>query len=432
MTHAPRAARAPHRRSHRHIRPMVAAAWASLAVACAGSAGLPVGPTLAPGTPQSDRPANDAPIVRITEPAETRTVQPGAPVEFTGSVDDPDHLGPDAPVLRWDYGDGTTAVGPTPPPHRYAEAGTYLVTLSAQDAAGASATPSFRLVEVGDIPEPQANLALWFGGTGRDDVDRVKIPLDDPGGTRTGFAANIGATDTTIEFWLRAEPGDNPSDPVDCEDGSWIYGNIVLDRDRYGLGRSFGLSLAGGVPVFGLIGSPGEGPGPAAVCGDGRVDDGRWHHIAVTRAQETGAIVLFVDGSVAGEVTEGPTGDVSYPPGALPLSECPGGLPCTISDPYLVIGAEKHDVGPDFPAFRGELDELRLSTTVRYPAPFTPPTRRFDPDEHTAALYHFDDGEGPIVTDSAAGPGAPVHGLVRRGGASDGPRWVPSDAPTGP
>lgn len=418
--------------ARRRRRPLLAcaAAVASLAAACTSSAGLPVGPVLAPGAPQADRPGNDAPIVRIHEPDTPLQVAPGAAVRFTGAVDDPDHRGPDAPTLRWDYGDGTSAQGPAPPAHRYAAAGSYLVTLSAQDPAGASATPSVRLVRVGDPGPSGANLALSFGGTGSGDVDRVKIPLDDPGGTRTSFAADIGATDTTIELWLRADPGANRAEPAGCGDTTWIYGNIVLDRDRYALGRSFGLSLLGGVPVFGIVGA--EGTGQATVCGVSRVDDGRWHHVAVTREQATGALALFVDGAREGGVASGPAGDVSYPDGALPLPECPGGLPCTISDPYLVIGAEKHDVGPEFPAFRGQVDELRLSTTVRYPAPFTPPTSRFGPDGHTAALYHFDEGEGPIVTDSASGPGAPVHGIVRRGGRPAGPGWVPSDAPTGP
>lgn len=268
------------------------------------------------------------------------------------------------------------------------------------------------------------NYAMRFGGTGRDDVDRVKIPVDDPNRVRT-YAADVGATDMTIELWLRARPGDNSAGPAPCGDAdAWIHGNIVLDRDRYNQGRKFGLSIADGVVVFGLTGESSV----TSLCGRTRVDDDRWHHVAVTRTVADGALRVYVDGRLDAEQPTGPAGDVSYPDGAQPRAECDG-EPCTRSDPYLVIGAEKHDAGPEYPSFRGLVDELRLSTTIRYPAPFTPPTRRFEPDPSTAALYHFDEGAGSVVRDTIDGPER-SDGIVRAG--SGGPSWVPSDAPTGP
>ena len=51
-------------------------------------------------------------------------------------------------------------------------------------------------------------------------------------------------------------------------------------------------------------------------------------------------------------------GDISYPNGAA--TERPA------TDPYLAIGADKLDAGPAFPSFRGLVDEVRLSTTIRY------------------------------------------------------------------
>jgi len=49
-------------------------------------------------------------------------------------------------------------------------------------------------------------------------------------------------------------------------------------------------------------------------------------------------------------------------------------------------------------AFDGAIDELRISDTMRYLGPFTPPgrDRELAPDEHTRALFHFNgtlDGE---------------------------------------
>lgn len=386
----------------------VAALAAVLACAACGSGGTG-------GTP---------PVVRI-EGAAVVSADPGTPLQIAGTGTDPDG---GAVELTWDLGDGTTVAGTGSVEHRYTEPGTYRIVLSGRAADGALATPAEVLVEVGDAaaaPGPGRNTALRFSGTGRGDVDRVKILVDDPDGGRT-FAADIGATDTTWEVWLRARPGDNASGPAGCGDAdAWIYGNVVLDRDRYNQGRKFGMSVADGRIVYGLTGDDGTA---VSLCSTSRVDDDRWHHVAVTRSVATGAIVLFVDGVPEARVT-GPAGDVSYPDRAVPESEC-GGLPCTGSDPYLVIGAEKHDAGPGFPSFRGLVDELRLSTTIRYGGPFTPPATRFDADPDTAALYHFDEGGGTVLIDSA-GTADRSDGLLRVGGAPAGPEWVPSDAPTG-
>ena len=45
-------------------------------------------------------------------------------------------------------------------------------------------------------------------------------------------------------------------------------------------------------------------------------------------------------------------------------------------------------------------DEVRISNVARYTEDFTP-EERFEPDEHTLALYHFDEGEGNVLIDSS-------------------------------
>ena len=118
---------------------------------------------------------------------------------------------------------------------------------------------------------------------------------------------------------------------------------------------------------------------------------------------------------------------MSYPDDGRPEPYCDG--PCVRSDPYLVIGAEKHDAGPEFPSFKGWIDELRLSTTVRYRERFAVPTEPFSPDATTAALYHFDEGAGDLIHDSSKAPGGPSTGYRRVGGSPPGPEWVVSDVP---
>lgn len=49
---------------------------------------------------------------------------------------------------------------------------------------------------------------------------------------------------------------------------------------------------------------------------------------------------------------------------------------------------------------RGAIDEVRLTSGIRYETDFTPVTR-FTPDEQTLALFHFDEGQGDVLKDSS-------------------------------
>ncbi|NJN97630.1 MAG: hypothetical protein HC875_27900 [Anaerolineales bacterium] len=204
-----------------------------------------------------------------------------------------------------------------------------------------AATPAMETSEAPTpLPEappdsPEAALgagryALRFFGTGSDDIDRVKIPLDDPASVASGPPADIGATDFTFEWWMRASLAENPASPVSCGPGNvnWIYGNIIFDRDRYNQDRKFGISLAGGKVVVGISGG---GSGDATLCGTSTVADEQWHHIALQRRRADGYLWLFVDGRLEAE-GPGPGGDISYPDDGQPGDFCNG--PCVNSDPF--------------------------------------------------------------------------------------------------
>ncbi len=148
--------------------------------------------------------------------------------------------------------------------------------------------------------------------------------------------------------------------------------------------------------------------------------------MAIQRRRADGNLWIFVDGRLEAEDL-GPGGDVSYPDDGQPGDFCDG--PCVNSDPFLVIGAEKHDAGPEYPSFSGWIDEVRLSTVLRYNSNFIRPAAPFQPDADTAALWHFDEGAGEMVNDAA--PGGLSPGLLRVGGPHQGPKWVISDGPLG-
>ncbi len=101
-------------------------------------------------------------------------------------------------------------------------------------------------------------------------------------------------------------------------------------------------------------------------------DDTERHHIAsVWSVDVEGAI--FYDGYRTNPDDQG-----------LPWTEVPG-------YDTIRIGCAKGGVNP----FVGVIDEVRVSSTVRYHlTAFEPPTQPFEADGDTIALYHFDLGSG--------------------------------------
>lgn len=263
--------------------------------------------------------------------------------------------------------------------------------------------------------------SLRFYGNGVDDIDRVKIPIDDPNTDLPGPPVDVGATDFTIEFWMRAYADENPTSAVSCgENENWIYGNIIIDRDRFSQGRKYGISVAGGRIVFGVTNANNSA---RTVCSTIDVLDGNWHHIAVQRRRSDGAMWIFIDGQFEGYAI-GPDGDISYPDDGVPCSDCCNGSACTFSDPYIVIGAEKHDYDRNYyPSYRGWIDEIRFSNTLRYSSNFTVPSQPFMADAFTVGLYHLDEGTGELITDTSGANGGPSHGFRRYGGTPPGPQW---------
>lgn len=252
---------------------------------------------------------------------------------------------------------------------------------------------------------------MRFFGTGAGDIDRVKIPLG------PGRPVNVGVGDFTIELWIKGAVSDNPATGCASGDAAWITGHIVVDRDVYGAGDrgDFGLSLLGGRVAWGVS----RGGYGATACGNRDVLDGAWHHVAVTRAVLTGRLDVWVDGTLDARIDTSPAfGDVSYRDGRAT------GWPT--SDPYLVLGAEKHDAGADYPSFDGFVDDVRISTVVRYTVPFDRPVAPHPVDGATAALYRFDDASGTSVADAVGASPGELH----RGGPANGPVRV-GDSPFG-
>jgi len=80
---------------------------------------------------------------------------------------------------------------------------------------------------------------------------------------------------------------------------------------------------------------------------------------------------------------------------------------------FFCIGAhdfvrESRLLGP----FSGTIDEIRVSSAQRHPDNYVP-EERLEADEHTVALYHFDEGHGTVLKDSSGnGHDGVIHGAT--------------------
>jgi hypothetical protein len=167
----------------------------------------------------------------------------------------------------------------------------------------------------------------------------------------------------TVDVWLRGDPAsaDRLRPFV-----NWT-GLFTLDEDR------------DGHAVF----TVGDGPGTSTVDS---VMDGVLHHLAGTWDGAT--VSLYVDGV---------------------RQAFADGAPTEAASSTLRLGCDGAAN-----AYEGLLDEVRLSSTVRYGDDFARPTGPFDLDDDAIALFHLDEGVDDRTFDEA-------NGLI---GQVEGPEWV--------
>lgn len=261
----------------------------------------------------------------------------------------------------------------------------------------------------------QSLAALRFHGTGTGQQDRVRIQIDDNAPGPDGSApCDVGAGSFTIEFWIRGTLAENATSGfgggVEVTGPAWIFGNMLVDRDIWGSSDAdWGISVAGGRVRFGT----GRGDPPlgsdteSTIEGNAVVLDGTWRHIACVRDIATGRKRIFVDGVLDFEsVALLSFDDLSYPNGGVPGSVTPW-------NPYIVLGAEKHDAGSSFPSFRGWMDELRIWSVARSPEEIAASRQLVLPPGTPGLVgqYRFEEGSGTVVADSS-GAGSPSGQLI--------------------
>jgi formylglycine-generating enzyme required for sulfatase activity len=217
-----------------------------------------------------------------------------------------------------------------------------------------------------EAPAP-AGFALRFDAESKEpDLSAVKLRADGP---------------WTVEGWF------TPRDPLPKGNNE---APLVFMVDPCGMSfynSSQGMKWALRGPLF-------NNPRLHYIPSDAKVVAGQTVHIAITR--EPAGVVFFLNGEKQGEplpiALSGPD---------KPLRLCLAGNP------------QRRDV-----SYQGDVEEVRVSSSIRYRDNFAP-KRRFEPDAETIALFHFDDGKGDVLTDSS---GNNHHGKIV------GAKWVRANA----
>jgi hypothetical protein len=198
----------------------------------------------------------------------------------------------------------------------------------------------------------------------------------DPGPQSVHWGLQAG----TLEFWCKPtwNAGDD-TEHIFWEGVAYLHRRQSVLRKLGAAGKNqleFEIADADGVTH--------------AVRGPAPLKAGRWHHIAATWDMLRAHLALFVDGKTI--ATHGPK------PAAWPCSLAAAGgktkgigiferdgrsLPM-----QAFIGGERRGTA-EFSA-EAVLDEYRISDIERYAGPFTPSRTEFPVDEHTRALFHFE------------------------------------------
>jgi len=103
-----------------------------------------------------------------------------------------------------------------------------------------------------------------------------------------------------------------------------------------------------------------------------------WHHVALMYDNPTGTVTAYFDGK----------------------NRCSGSCPSLKNSNETLRVGDGPWMGDEL---NGAIDEIRISAVVRYSGDFSPPTSLFTCDEHTRALWHFDEFEGATVFHDACG-----------------------------
>ncbi|MCA8969026.1 MAG: metallophosphoesterase [Planctomycetes bacterium] len=252
-----------------------------------------------------------------------------------------------------------------------------------------------------DVPEFSVETE-WLSDAGRVGLPKKRTRLgvaldvveDRPfDAARSGSLSVRGDASCVLLDSARLDVPDGPF-TIEC----WVQ-PTELDGRRGLLGQAdqseFGLFVSNGTIDFAVHL---DGAYRAAETGETLLKTAVWQHIAgVFDGHE---VRVYLDGNLVARTR----GSGRRTRNALPF----------------VIGGDTGKRGPNSGVV-GSIDEVRVSSVARYDGQSFEPSRRFEPDDATLALLHFDEAYGPFVADTS---GRKNHGVLREGAAVDRSRSV--------
>lgn len=174
---------------------------------------------------------------------------------------------------------------------------------------------------------------------------------------------------------------------------AWIY--PLADRNMIVVADSAYYLMVKSQPLrveFSVLTSTGS---PAFLSFSGTTNPlqlNQWNHVVGMVDNSAKTLLVAVNGEMSGTLQMGGTVNVDYP------------------QAFSVGNSYPKNLG-DYP-FVGRIDEVRLSSVLRYNSDFVP-TSLLDPDGGTAGLWHFDEVEGATTFADSSGIGNTLNGLGR-------------------
>ena len=159
----------------------------------------------------------------------------------------------------------------------------------------------------------------------------------------------------------------------------------LLEREKYHLKLFFSQDTADGIQLVIRFENGDLSLFPVVNLKTG------WHHLAVVFDEEAtpgkDITSIYLDGSLEATRTDPDWGPV-----------------LDSSGPFYIGNQSSNPYG-------GWIEEMRLSSVVRYSTDFTVPDQYFEPDEHTRALWHFDEAPGSTSFADFSGKGNRLTGI---------------------
>jgi len=239
------------------------------------------------------------------------------------------------------------------------------------------------------MPDARADSGVDDAGTGTDAETPASCAIElaaDDALVRIDDVNGLFPPTVTVELWARFDAPERPNQVLFAAESPAAFAGLFLLVDESPTGLEVACVIKEGAIWYGA----GTDVGVAFW--------GAWHHIACVR-DDSAAFTLYLDGLPVSRVLDTPP----YVHGGTPVLL--GGLGIDTDVPASLQGA-----------FRGRLDEVRISTGGLYAASFVP-RRRAVGDSRTIAEWHFDECAGATTSSS---PGPDLHGGTFVGTA----RWV--------